>query len=162
MINIQNATFLRISGVSGKPHESIDTVVMDLCDALKADITLSEIDRCHRTGKPKVDGPRDILVKFATYRARQKLYTKRTDLRHAHLGYRGTFINEHLTSIRSKQLYAARKLAKDGKIFSAWSTDGNVLIKIAVPGVSAGDKVSTEIKRISTLIYTGANKMIRV
>jgi exosome complex exonuclease DIS3/RRP44 len=99
-------------------HESIDTVVMDLCDAHKADITLSEIDRCHRTGNPKVDGPKDILVKFATYRARQNLHTKQTDLRHAHLGYRGMFINEQPQSIRSKQLYAARKLAKDGKNFT--------------------------------------------
>jgi len=44
---------------------------------------LDEIDRSHRVGAPKQNQtvPIDIIVKFISYRARQKLYTKRASLK---------------------------------------------------------------------------------
>ena len=148
--------FLRISGVQETPDESTDDIVMGICNAIDTDLTLSEIDRTHRIGEPKPNRPKDILVKFATYRARHKLYSKRTGLKEEALGYRGIFINEHLTPKRSKLLYAARNLAKDGKIVAAWSYDGNILIKVRAPGYeNVGDDfegvIPTKVKRISSI-----------
>ena len=69
---------LRISGVPEKNDEVIDKIVLDLATAIDADIKLEDIDRSHRLGKPKSRDssddtparPRDIIVKFSTYRAR--------------------------------------------------------------------------------------------
>ncbi|KAH3815286.1 hypothetical protein DPMN_143808 [Dreissena polymorpha] len=45
---------LRIFGIpeSEKSNESTDTIVMNLCKSLGADVSIGEIDRSHRTGKP--------------------------------------------------------------------------------------------------------------
>lgn len=127
---------------------------MAVCKAFDTGLELSEIDRSHRIGKPKSNGPRDILVKFATYRSRQKLYAKRTGLKDEKLGYRGTFINEHLT--RSKLLFAARNMAKDGKILSAWSFDGNIFIKVRDPDMPENldddAEIPTKIVRIMSFV----------
>lgn len=59
----------------------------------------------------------------------------RTGLEDEKLGYRGTFINEHLTIRMSKLLFAARDMAKDRNIASGWSSDLNILIKIRHPDI---------------------------
>jgi hypothetical protein len=86
--------------------------------------------------------PRAILVKFATYRARQKIYKMRKELRSK--GHNMVFFNEDLTKQRSELLFHARRLTQAGSIDSAWSSDGNVLIKVTRNG-------STNIKRISSI-----------
>lgn len=70
---------------------------------------------------------RKILVKFVSYRARQKLYKMKTALKDH--GYGGVFINEDLTKNRSKILFEARKVVKAGHAKGAWSAYGNILIK---------------------------------
>lgn len=67
---------------------------MTLANELDCNGELSEVDRSHRIGLS--DGqnakPRDILVKFSTYRARQKFLTMRASLKDK--GHTGVFINE--------------------------------------------------------------------
>lgn len=136
---------VRIFGIpeNSDNKESTDNVVINLCNALGANITLDEIDRSHRTGKPGGPKPRPILVKFVSYRSRQKLYTKRRDLKdHSEFGH--TYINEDLTQHRSQLLYKARGLAKIKQIESAWSSDGNILIRINENGQSKTKRISTE------------------
>ncbi|KAH3738745.1 hypothetical protein DPMN_045388 [Dreissena polymorpha] len=57
---------LRIFGIpeSEKSNESTDTIVMNLCKSLGADVSIGEIDRSHRTGKPGGGRPRPIIAKF--------------------------------------------------------------------------------------------------
>ena len=76
------------------------------------DLQLNEIDRSHRVGKPDATRTRhrEILVKFVSYRARQKLYKMRTALKDN--GYAGVFLNEDLTRKRSSVLFEARKVVK--------------------------------------------------
>ena len=86
-------------------------------------------DRTHRLGRPSTrdrprNKPRDIIIKFATYRARQKLYKARTLTKD-----RGVFIYEHLTKARSELLFEARRRVKSKQLKSAWSSDGTILIK---------------------------------
>ena len=71
--------------------------------------------------------PRDIIVKFSTYRARQKVYKARALTKQR--GYKGIFINEDLTKNRSLLLYEARRRFKSKQLQGAWSSDGTILIK---------------------------------
>ena len=70
---------LRLSGV--KETESTDKILMDVISALGLDLTLEQVDRTHRLGphrKPeaaensRAKHPRDIILKFVSYRPRQK------------------------------------------------------------------------------------------
>ena len=126
---------LRSSGVSEINDEVNDNIVLDLATAIDADIKLEDIDRSHRLGKPKFRDssddtparPRDIIIKFSTYRARQKVYKARALTKQR--GYKGIFINEDLTKNRSQPLYEARRRFKSKQLQGAWSSDGTILIK---------------------------------
>ena len=43
--------------------------------------------------------------------------------------FNGVYINEDLTRFRSGILFNARKLAKERRIYSAWSSNGTILLK---------------------------------
>ena len=84
---------LRISSVPEDTSEDTDKLVIDVARAVHADISQSDIDRSHRLGKRPT---RDIIVKFTSYRAREKLVTKRGDLKRS-LHFNGVNVNEDLT-----------------------------------------------------------------
>ena len=44
-------------------------------------------------------------------------------------GYVGIFINEDLTKPKNKLLLKARKMVKSNLLKSAWSSDGNILVR---------------------------------
>ena len=94
-----------------------------------SDIQLADVDRSHRVGDPKKARvrPREIIVKFATYRSRQDFYRRRTSLKDK--GYQGVLINEDLTKCRSNLLFEARQLYKSAQLKGAWLADGNILVK---------------------------------
>lgn len=120
---------IRISGIKELPSENTDEIVLQIVKAVGSDIVLGDIDRSHRVGKPNPRKPRDVIVKFATYRARQKVYRSRALLKDK--GYPNTFINEDLTRRRSSMLFKARQLVKNGTFIGAWSSDGNILVRDA-------------------------------
>ena len=116
---------LRISRFNEEPLENTDNIVMQLAADIDSDVQLSEIDRSHRVGnptKPRLK-PRHIIIKFATYRSRQKFYRQRTLLKER--GHQGVVVNEDLTS----QKFEARNLAKVNLVQGDWSSDGNILVK---------------------------------
>ncbi|XP_060575908.1 uncharacterized protein LOC132733306 [Ruditapes philippinarum] len=100
-----------------------------MANTIGSNLALDEIDRSHRVGTPKAHEtrPRDIIVKFVSYRARQKLYSKRASLKSK--GYKNSYINEDLTKKRSSLLFEARQLVKHKSILSTWSSDGTILAK---------------------------------
>jgi len=129
---------LRVTGIVESPGESTDTLITDMARALGVDLSLDEIDRSHRVGKiPPIDpaiDPEDapppkraIIVKFVSYRSRNKFFKVRTLAKDR--GYKKVFVNEDLTRYRNNLLYQARMLAKDDKLLGAWSSDGTILIK---------------------------------
>lgn len=120
---------LRVSGLKEEASEDTDALVMRLASTVGSEIQISDIDRSHRVGNPRQqrDRPRDIIVKFSTYRMRQNFFKHRTALKDS--GYRGVFVNEDLTRQRSTLLYEARKLFKSSLIKGAWSSDGTILVK---------------------------------
>lgn len=120
---------LRFAGIDEKAGEDTDKQIVDICKDMDATITMADIDRSHRIGKPNANGkPRAIIVKFTSYRVRRQVFKKRTGLRNC--GHTGVFVNEDLTRSRSELLFQARKLYKAELIQGCWSTDGTVLIKV--------------------------------
>lgn len=120
---------LRITGIQEDPGEDTDEIVLKMAADLGADIQINDIDRSHRVGKRRSDRvkPREMIVKFATFRTRQKLYKLRTSLKNK--GYNGVFLNEDLTKTRSKVLYDARQIVKSEQAKGVWTSDGVILIK---------------------------------
>ena len=130
---------LRISGIPEEPGENTDQRVIQLAGGLG--VNPEDIDRSHRIGKleqvrPRVwrgaprpkRRPRDILVKFARYNARDKLYQECKDLRNLET-HANVFINEDLTKKRSKLLFDGRTLARAEIVKAAYSTDWKLYIR---------------------------------
>lgn len=117
---------LRISGIPETVNDDTDQIVLHVAETVGVNISPSEIDRSHRLGKPG-NRQRDILVKFTSYRARERLMKNRRNLKTSEL--RGVFVNEDLTKVRSKLLFEARKCVKTKHLLGAWSSDGRILVK---------------------------------
>lgn len=118
---------VRISGIPVEENEDTDKIVLELADTMDVSLNISNLDRTHRIG-PTKKRKRDIIVKFATYRARQKLITERKKLRDMP-DLDTVYINEDLTMARSKLLYDARRLVKAKLLKSAYSSDGRIFVK---------------------------------
>ena len=120
---------LRICGVEEKEFENPAEVTMNLLkDELGLEIQPSTVDRIHRVGrKREQEKGRPILIKFATYQERDKVYRARTKLKNYQTSR--VFINEDLTRPRVQLLYEARQLKKTKQILDCWTHDGQVLIK---------------------------------
>ena len=117
---------LRISGIAESTNENTDRIVLAIAEDLNVPLTQADIDRSHRVGKP-VRGGRQIIVKFATYRARQILFEVRKKLTELPK-YSNVFINEDLTARRSKLLYDARQVKRAKKLIAAYSSSGKVVV----------------------------------
>ena len=70
-----------------------------------------------------------MLVKFTNYRDRAKVFRARTALKRQHGNTRKIFINEDLTTLRSRLFFKARQLKKRNTIQDCWTFDGLLLIK---------------------------------
>ena len=121
-------------------RENTDTYVLKMCQDLGVPMTIDDIDRSHRTGKQRPSKPCDILVKFATYRARNRLYKARSSAKDK--GYMDIYVNEDLTYERSRILFLARQLIKSKSLSQAWSHDGTILLKLL--GSDTVHRVNTE------------------
>ena len=62
--------------------EDTDDVILSIAAEINCDIALADIDRSHRINQPPIwTSPNAIIVKFATYRARDKFYKNRSSLK---------------------------------------------------------------------------------
>ncbi len=118
---------LRIAGLEEEEDEDVHRKVMDLATQLKTKLEPKDIADARRMGPGKIGKTRDILIKFAIRSKRDILYKNRKML---HQSTRPVFVNEDLTQRRSHLFYEARRLKKQGRIFGAWSQEGNILIKV--------------------------------
>ena len=100
---------LRLSGIPEEEGESVETKVMGVAQAIDVNLSIDEIDRTHRVGrsKDKKDSkPRDIIVKFVSYRSRRKLMENKRKMKD--IEYKHVYMNEDLTIIRNKMYYHSR------------------------------------------------------
>ena len=77
---------LRISGISEEENEVIGPKIMNFLNnklGLSSPVESDQVDRIHRVGKPKGEGPRAALIKFATYGTRNRVFKSRWNLKTA-------------------------------------------------------------------------------
>ena len=132
---------LRIAGIIEDATEDVTQKVMELAQSIAAHISIHDIDRAHRVGKPRDDFPdseeditdiarerrlRKIIVKFTNTSARPNMLKGRAVLRTRNAN---TYINENLTKQRRDLAFESRKLKKSGRIDKTWVYNGNVYIK---------------------------------
>lgn len=129
---------IRLFGLEEKPDEDAASLAVSFVNEhmkVEPPITVDDIDRVHRVGKkigptesesssPQQPKPRAILMKFATYRARQRVVTQRK-----HIKDTGYYMNEDLTRARSTMLYKARVMKRQKLIQESWTHDGAFVIK---------------------------------
>ena len=113
-----------IHGVKEEQNEDTDNVVVKLIkDNLEEDVDLTELDRSHRIGKKKSNGKaRPIIVKFARYNVRRKVFYNKKKLKGKNIS-----ITESLTKFRMEKLQEARELY-DRK--NVWTYDGRIMFKV--------------------------------
>lgn len=108
-------------------NENTDLLILSMAnDQLGVQLEPTDISRSHRVGSSFAKKPRPVLVKFTSYRARERVFRARTKLKNS-----GTniFINEDLTKTRGQLAYNARKLKKDKAILDTWTYDCRVFVK---------------------------------
>ena len=113
-----------IHGVKEEQNEDTDNVVVKLIkDNLEEDVDLTELDRSHRIGKKKSNGKaRPIIVKFAQYNVRRKVFYNKKKLKGKNIS-----ITESLTKFQMEKLQEARELY-DRK--NVWTYDGRIMFKV--------------------------------
>ena len=104
--------------------ECTDDIIIKTCaEELGIDVKQEDLDRSHRLGKVKRNDnkPRPIIVKFARYAVRNKVFSNKKKLKGKKL-----LITESLTVYRMKLLDEARQ--KYG-VRNVWTYDGRVMYK---------------------------------
>ena len=102
-------------------------------DLLDMDLKQNEIDRSNRVGKPKgTKKPRPVIIKFVSYKTKDKIYSNRNRLAMAGDKSKQVFINEDLTRTRASMYKRARKLKSEQQIVDCWTNDGNIFIRATV------------------------------
>lgn len=121
---------LRVAGIKEDASENTDTVILKLAGDMGVNLTLADIDRSHRVGRPGNPSgrPRHIIVKFTTYRARAAIYRNRRTMM-ANPLLNNIYVNEDLTAYRSELLFRARQAVKQKQLLGAWSYDGRLYVR---------------------------------
>ena len=122
---------LRISGITENKDENTDSLVVDFVkNTMKIDLDTRDIDRSHRVGRPNSKNNRDIIIRFTSWKARQRIIKAKKSVfehnRHHRTSY---FVSEDLTKNRSAMAYHARQLKKTHVIKDTWTADGKIFIK---------------------------------
>ena len=95
---------LEIHGIHEQESENVERIVLDLAKCLHVNLEPEDIDIAHRMKKGNL-WPRPIVVGFANYYSRNRLYRNRIKLRKVNVGrfIEGAdrvYINENLTALK--------------------------------------------------------------
>lgn len=130
---------LKFRGIPETEGESTDQLVVNTCnESLGVMVTEADISRSHRVGPMNKNYPRDIIVRFLSYRTRANVYSARFSLFSAQSDQPSEstsppkhkiYINEALTKARSAVFNKARFLKNQGHVSGAWTQDGRIVIR---------------------------------
>ena len=89
----------------------------------------TDIERIHRVDPPKPGFNRPIMIKFASHKIKNFLYTNKKMLK-PKSGTKGDllYLNEDLTTIRASLLFEARKMKREWFLTGCWTTDCKIMI----------------------------------
>ena len=121
---------LEIHGIPESSEENLPDKIIKLGKVLNIHIVNNDIDICHRMAMRRSNGgPRPIIVRFRSYRAKSNLYKSKKHLRSVSLN-NYFHINENLTNYRHELFAKVRKFKKDQQLaYSAWTTDGKIFVR---------------------------------
>lgn len=110
-----------------------DSYVMNIANnILKTNITMTDIDRSHLTGKPDSRGRVTILCKFTNYKAKSSVYYSKRSLKNSR---EGIFIVEDLTKYRVRMIGKLNDLYRNKIVANFWTADGRIFYKTASTSV---------------------------
>jgi len=117
---------LRFFGIPEQDGENTDNIILKVCKKkLGVDLSLDRLERSHRVGKSRTPGedgksrPRPIIVKFASYRDRREVFTKKKTLKGTSLTIREDSTANRAAVLRKViDLYGPKK---------AWTSDGRII-----------------------------------
>ena len=113
---------LLIHGIKEEKDENTDDVVIKFIqDGLQEEINIEDLDRTHRIGKVNNGKSRPIIVKFARYNVRKKVFHNKRKLKGKNMS-----ITESLTKIRVSKLNGARDFYNRNNV---WTYDGRIMVK---------------------------------
>ena len=145
-------TSLRVTGLAEKSGEDPCQVAMTFFNEvmeINPPLESRDLDRVHRVGprsEPKSSN-RKLLVKFANYQARDRVYRARRLLRQKD---RSIFIYEDLTKQRATLCWKARCAKREKKIQDTWTFDGNVYVKDLAGCISPRLKTEEDLRKTYT------------
>lgn len=108
---------LDISGIPGDtadPREDVEAKILEYTRKHNIPLTSSDIDKCHRKGRPKVNINRKVIIKFTNSKARQCVYEARKRMGD------GIFVQENLTRLREHIGFEARQLVRAKLVTRTW------------------------------------------
>lgn len=108
------------------------TLVIDLCqNHLGIQIAPSDINAAYPLPGPGNVDQRPVLVNFLSRRLRDQVYHARKTLRSlsAPTNKQRIFINEHLTRLNAHIFAGTRKLVREKKLHSTWTSGGFVFVR---------------------------------
>ena len=97
-----------------------DLVASFIKDKMDIDLSVNEIDRSHRIGKPNPRKKRPIVVKFVRYNNRRKVFSNKKKLKDTGIS------TESLTANRMEELSKARN---EHGFKDVWTIVGKILFK---------------------------------
>ena len=110
---------LILTGVKESQEETTDKILLDIfLNNLGVRLDLSETDRSHRLEEDGKITSRSIIIKFISYRSRQKVFKVKMKLKDS-----GYFVFENLTNRRSSLMTDVKKIAGFRRV---WTVDGNI------------------------------------
>lgn len=97
--------------------------------------SVDKIEKNQSVGKPRDNRPRDIIVKFVSYRDRALVYAKKNlkTYNQNKMNDQKIFINDSLTKRRMDLLITTIRLLKEKRVDSVWTYNGRIMVK-TLPG----------------------------
>ena len=117
---------IRISGLPEPAEESEEKLrdsIVELGAAIGVNLQPTTISVCHRLGRRVAGKRRPVICKFVARTSKIALLSSKKNLKGKE-EYKGIYINEDLTRIRSKLFHKARQ---DDKVKNATTKDGKVI-----------------------------------
>lgn len=122
-----------------------ESAVISICEKMGVTITSDDIDRSHPIGRPNRNNKLQIICKFKTWKAKNKVFSAKKELKN---NSDKIFITEDLTRYRQSIVSKLIEAKKRKSILSFWTFDGRIYIKMEQNGEKLEVTSLDEINRL--------------
>ena len=123
---------IRIMGLKKHENENISERVINLFNkkmSVVPPVTEEMIERVHRAGPATPSKNRGVLVKFSSFKVKQRVYAQSKSLKVKDGQKKDSiFINEDLTRRRATLFWKAGKLKNEKRLDGCWTYNGTLMI----------------------------------